>query len=169
MPETTQQYTQKLLGYIEGKQPLRVQRETPKKLAALIKGKSKKQLMHPPAPGKWSVAQILAHLADSEIAVSWRLRQMLSSNGIAIQGYDQDAWAEAFDYARRDPRQSLASFRLLRENNLALLKGVPRKLWENHGVHQERGIETVTHFVNLVTGHDVNHLLQVEGILKKGQ
>jgi hypothetical protein len=146
-----------------------VQRDTPIKLAALIKGKSKKQLMHRPSPDKWSVAEIMAHLADSEIAVSWRLRQMLSNDGIAIQGYDQDSWAATFDYARRDPRQSLASFRVLRENNLALLKGVPRKLWENHGVHQERGNESVAHFVNLVTGHDVNHLRQVEKILKKGR
>jgi len=169
MPESTEQYKQRLLSYIEGKQPLRVQKETPGKLAALIKRKTQKQLAHRPARGKWSVAEILAHLADSEIAVSWRLRQMISTNGVAIEGYNQDAWAAAFRYARRDPRQSLESFRILRENNLALLKGVPRKLWENHGIHQERGVETVSHFIDLVTGHDVNHLLQIEKILKNGK
>jgi uncharacterized damage-inducible protein DinB len=169
MKETAEQYTRRILSYIEGKQPLRVQRETPGKLAALIKGKSKKQLTHRPAPGKWSVAEVLAHLADSEIAVSWRLRQMISTNGVAIEGYNQDAWADAFHYARRDPRESLQSFRTLREDNLTLLKRVPRKLWENHGIHQERGVETVAHFIDLVTGHDVNHLMQIEKILKEGK
>lgn len=169
MQETTEQYIQRLLGYAEGKQPLRVQQATPAKLASLIKGKSRKQLTQPPAPGKWSVAQILAHLSDAEIAISWRLRQMLSKDGVAIQGYDQDLWAVTFEYAKRDPRQSLASFRALRENNVALLQGVPRKLWQNHGVHEERGVETISHFVSMVTGHDINHLQQVEKILKKNR
>jgi hypothetical protein len=60
----------------------------------------------------------------------------------------------------------LATFRTLREANLALLKSVPRKLWENYGVHQERGNESVSHVVHMVAGHDLNHLRQVEAILK---
>ena len=162
-----QQYTDRMLSNIDGKEPLRVQQSTPKKLAALVKGRKKAQLVRRPAPGKWSVAEIMAHLADTEIVVSWRLRQILSSNGVAIQPYDQDLWANTFDYAHRDPRRSLESFRMLRENNLALLKAAPRKLWENYGVHQERGNESVAHTVRMIAGHDVNHLQQVENILKK--
>jgi hypothetical protein len=60
----------------------------------------------------------------------------------------------------------LESFTVLRENNLALLKAVPRKLWDNYGVHSERGNETVAHVARMVAGHDVNHLLQVEKILR---
>ena len=166
MAETTQQYTQRLLSYGEGKDPLRLQQAAPKKLASLLKGKTAKQLMRRPAPDKWSIAEILAHLADAELAIAWRLRQVLTNNAISIQAYDQDLWAKTFDYARRDPRESLANFRVLREANLALLKSVPRKLWENYGVHQERGNESVSHVVRMVAGHDLNHLRQVEGILK---
>ncbi|HKV92789.1 MAG TPA: DinB family protein [Candidatus Angelobacter sp.] len=166
MPETGEQYTQRLLSYGEGKDPLRLQQAAPKKLAKLLKGKNKKQLMRKPAPDKWSIAEIVAHLADGEIAIAWRLRQILSNNAIPIQAYDQDSWAKAFNYARRDPRQSLANFTSLREANLALLKSVPRKLWENYGVHQERGNESVSHVVRMVAGHDINHLLQIEAILK---
>jgi len=163
--ETAQQYTQRLVSHTEGKEPLLLQRAAAKKLAALIKGKQKKRLMRRPAPGKWSIAEIMAHLADSEIVIGWRLRQILSTNGVPIQAYDQDRWASTFDYAHRDPRQSLESFRVVRESNLALLKAVPRPTWENYGVHQERGNESVGHFVRMVAGHDLNHLRQVEAIL----
>jgi hypothetical protein len=122
--------------------------------------------MRRPAPDKWSVAEIVAHLADAELAISWRLRQVLANNAIPIQAYDQDLWAKTFNYARRDPRQSLASFRALREANVTLLKSVPRKLWENYGVHAERGNESVNHIVKMVAGHDLNHLQQIQKILQ---
>jgi hypothetical protein len=166
MQETVQDYTQRLLSYGEGKDPLRLQQAAPKKLALLLKGKTGKQLMRRPAPDKWSVAEIVAHLADAELAISWRIRQILSNNAVPIQAYDQDVWAKTFDYARRDPRQSLANFRTLREANVALLKSVPRKLWDNYGVHEERGNESVSHVVRMVAGHDLNHLQQIQRILK---
>jgi hypothetical protein len=166
MQETAQEYTQRLLSYGDGKDPLRLQQVAPGKLAALLKGKTGKQLMQRPAPDKWSVAEILAHLADAELAISWRLRQVLANNAIPIQAYDQDLWARTFNYARRDPRQSLANFSALREANIALLKSVPRKLWDNYGVHAERGNESVNHIVKMVAGHDLNHLQQIQKILQ---
>ncbi|HLJ88683.1 MAG TPA: DinB family protein [Candidatus Angelobacter sp.] len=167
MAQPASDYVRRILSYSQGKDPLRLLQSTPKKLAALIKGKNPKELKRKPAPGKWSVAEIMAHLADSEIAISWRLRQVLSTKGAPLQGYDQDAWASTFGYARRDPKRSHESFQLLRENNLAILKGVPRKLWSNHGMHQELGKLTAENIVRLVAGHDVNHLLQIEEILKR--
>jgi hypothetical protein len=166
MQETPQEYTKRILGYSAGKEALGLQQTAPKKLAALLKGKNKKHLTRRPAPDKWSVAEIVAHLADSEVAIAWRLRQILSRNGIPLQAYDQDAWATTFDYVHRDPKQSLEMFRVLRESNIALLKSVPRKLWDNYGVHQERGNESVAHTVRLIAGHDLNHLQQVEKIVK---
>jgi hypothetical protein len=169
MPETAQQYTERLVGYLHGKDALRSQQEAPWKLAALLKGRKKQQLTRRPAPGKWSVAEIVAHLADAEIAISWRLRQILSTDGVALQAYDQDSWAAAFAYARRDPKDSLAHYRIMREANVALLKSVPRKLWDNHGMHAERGRETIAHMVRLAAGHDLNHLQQIERILKNNR
>jgi hypothetical protein len=166
MQETVQEYTQRLLSYADGKDPLRLQQAAPAKLAALLKGKTGKHLTHRPAPDKWSVSEIVAHLADAELAISWRLRQVLANNAIPIQPYDQDLWARTFNYARRDPRQSLVNFRTLREANIALLKSVPRKLWENYGIHAERGNESVNHLVKMVAGHDLNHLQQVQKILQ---
>jgi uncharacterized damage-inducible protein DinB len=168
MQETPQQYIQRILGLVEGKDPLQVQSETAKKLAKLIKPLSKKQLSARPEPGKWSIAEILAHLADGEIVDAWRLRLVIGQNGAPIQAFDQDVWAQAFDYPRRDPKVSLETFRLLRENNLRMLKALPKNLWENHGMHAERGKETIAHIVRMFAGHDLNHLAQVEKIAKAG-
>ena len=129
MQETPQQYTQRMLSNSRGKDPLRLQQATPGKLATLIRRLSKKQLTRRPAPGKWSIAEILAHLADAELVIGYRMRLILASNGTVIQAFDQDAWAQTFNYNRRDPRTSVETFRVLRENNLRLLKSVPRKSW----------------------------------------
>ncbi|MGA8150638.1 MAG: DinB family protein [Terriglobales bacterium] len=169
MQETAQQYIQRMLGYTEGKEPLRVQQETPRKLQKLIKPLSKTQLTRQPEPGKWSIAQILAHLADAELVGGWRMRSIIGSNGISLQPFDQDVWAETFAYSRRAPKLSLETFCALRENNLRLLKALPKNLWENYGMHQERGKETIAHIVRMFAGHDLNHLSQVEKIAKASQ
>jgi hypothetical protein len=165
--ETTQQYVQRILANLDGKDPLKVQKTTAKKLQKIIKPLGKKELKRKPAPDKWSIAEILAHLADAELVVGWRLRLILSSDGAPIQAFDQDSWAKAFAYGDREPYESLRAFKFQRELNLALLKSVPRKLWENHGLHSERGKETVTQLLGLYAGHDVNHLRQIELIAKR--
>jgi hypothetical protein len=166
MQETPQQYTQRMLKHSQGKNPLRLQKGTHKKLAALTKRLNKKKLTRRPAPDKWSIAEILAHLADAELVIGYRIRLILASNGTAIQAFDQDAWAKTFNYGRRDPKISLETFRFLRENNLRLLNSVPRPSWENYGLHQERGKESVEHLMKMMAGHDLNHLLQIEKIVK---
>ena len=166
MPETPQQYTQRIMGHVNQDDPIRVQQSTARKLEKLIKPLSKKQLTQRPETGKWSIAEILAHLADAELVGGWRMRLIAGSNGVSIQPFDQDVWTEIFNYARRDPRASLETFRLLRENNLRMLKALPKNLWENYGMHQERGKETITHIVRMFAGHDLNHLAQVEKIVK---
>jgi uncharacterized damage-inducible protein DinB len=168
MQETPQQYIQRILGHVTGKDPIRIQHETAKKLQKLIKPLSKKRLSQRPEPGKWSIAEILAHLADAELAGGWRLRLIAGQDGVPVQAFDQDVWAKTFDYANRDPRQSLQTFRVLRENNLRMLKSLPKNVWENHGMHQERGKETIAHIVRMFAGHDLNHLAQIERIAKRG-
>jgi hypothetical protein len=164
MPETAQQYIQRILGHVEGQDAIKVQRTTMPKLKKLINGLTPKEVKWKPAPGKWSIAEIVAHLADVEIVASWRMRSVLGANGTAIQAFDQDVWASVFQYGKRDPKQSLEVFRVLRENNLAMLKALPRESWENYGMHAERGKETIAHLARMFAGHDTNHVLQIEGI-----
>jgi len=165
MNETPQQYTQRVFGYIEGKQPLAVQGATAKKLERLIKGVPAAKLRKRPAPDKWSVSEILAHLADAEIVGGFRMRLILGAPGTAIAAFDQDAWVTSGHYNKRDPRKSVEQFRAVREANLALLKSLTPEQWKHYGMHSERGQESIEHIVRMFAGHDVNHLRQIEGIL----
>src|ERR1700704_6015282 len=165
MAETPQQYTARILGNLADQGPLKVQAATPKKIERLVKAASAAKLRKRPAPDKWSVAEILAHLADVEIAVGWRLRQILGAPGTPIQAYDQDSWAAAGHYAKRDPRKCVEQIRVAREGNLALLKSLTPEQWKHHGMHAERGVETIEHTVRMIAGHDINHTKQIERIL----
>jgi uncharacterized damage-inducible protein DinB len=167
MQETPQQYIQRTLGLVEGKDPLQVQKATAETLAKLIQGLDQPRLTQRPGPGQWSIAEILAHLGDAEVVGAWRMRLVLGQNGATIQSFDQNVWAETFNYQHRDARASLEAFRVLRTSNLALLESIPEKLWENYGTHQERGKETIAHIVNMYAGHDLNHLRQVEAMAQK--
>ncbi len=141
-----------------------MQKATASKLKKLIHGLSPKQLKWKPEPRKWSIAEILAHLADAEIVGSWRMRLIIGASGTTVQPFDQDAWASVFQYGKRDAKHSLEVFRILRENNLAMLKALPPESWDNFGMHLERGKETITHMTRMFAGHDTNHARQIEGI-----
>lgn len=167
MKETPKQYTQRILGYVEGKRPLAVQAATAGKLARLVRGLSGAQLRRRPAPGKWSIGEILAHLAETEIVTGWRYRMMLSVSGGPIQAYNQDDWARNQRYERMDPRRSLATFSALRAFNVALLKSLKPAMLQRYGMHAERGKESVAHFTRMIAGHDLNHLAQVERIRRQ--
>jgi len=164
MQETAQQYIQRILGHVDGHDAIKVQRATAAKLKKLTHGLTPKELKWKPEPGKWAIVEIVAHLADVEIVASWRMRSVLGANGTAIQPFDQDVWASVFQYGKRDAGQSLEIFRVLRENNLAMLKALPLESWDNYGMHAERGKETIAHLARMFAGHDTNHILQVESI-----
>jgi DinB family protein len=165
MQETAQQYIQRILGHVEGQEPIKVQGSTAARLKKLTTGLTPKQLKLQPEPGKWSIAEILAHLADAEIAGSWRMRSIIGADGVTLQPFDQDVWASVFVYAQRDAKHSLEVFRVLRENNLMMLKALPPEAWDKHGMHLERGKETLAHVVRMFAGHDNNHVLQIEHIV----
>lgn len=165
MQETPQQYTQRMLGNSRGQDPIKVLSATPRKLASLTKGVSAARLRKRPEPHKWSAAEILAHLADAELVIGWRVRLILGAPGTPIQAFDQDSWVTALHYDKRDPRLSLAQMRAVREANVALYKSLTPEQWKHFGMHSERGQESVEHIVRMIAGHDINHIQQIERIL----
>ena len=167
MAETFKQYKQRILSYTGGRKPLPLLRAAPRRLESLVRGRSRKQLARRPAPKKWSVVEIMAHLADSEVVLGWRFRMMLSQSGAPIQAFDQNLWAEGGRYARREVRHLLGLYRAMREANVRLLESLSAKQWRHYGVHSERGRESIADTARLLAGHDLNHLLQVRRILKK--
>jgi hypothetical protein len=158
-------YQQRLDAYTEGKDFLAMQRETIVLLAAFIEKAPPAKLNMRPAPDKWSVIEIVAHLAEDELTSSWRYRQMLQNPGITLAGFDQDLWAELGDYSAWEPHEGWEMFRLLREANLRMLAQLSPEQWECFGMHAERGRITVKHLARHMAGHDRNHIDQIRKIL----
>ena len=166
MAETVQQYVRRIRGYVAGKDPLRVQQATPGRIRKLVRRLPPRRLKRRPAPGKWSIAEILAHLADVELVGGNRIRMILGKPGTPVQAFDQDDWARAMRYQRQDARQSLEAFCVMRERNLALLRSLTPRQWRQYGMHQERGKESVARIAEMFAGHDLNHLKQIERLAK---
>jgi len=165
MSLTPQQYTERILGQLEGRQPLSVLAATAATLDRLIGSVPAAALRSRPAPQKWAVNEILAHLADAEIVIAFRIRSILGSPGISVAAYDQDRWVTSGHYDERDSHKSVEQFRVLRDGNLALLESLEPEQWKHHGMHSERGPESIEHIVRMTAGHDINHLRQIEQIL----
>lgn len=167
MQETAQEYKQRIFGYLADEDPLKIQSATSKKLERMISRASGAKLRKQPAPGKWSVSEILAHLADVELVIGYRIRTILGAPGSPIQAFDQDKWAQAMGYGKADARRSLERFTGFRKANLDLLKSLSPAQWRYHGMHAERGEESIETIAKLNAGHDINHLRQIEKILSQ--
>ena len=157
-------YVDAVLGLVEGKDPRRVLGETPDAARRAIAGLDDAALARPEEPGRWSIRHVLRHLADSEIVWGWRLRMVLAHEAPALTGYDQDAWANRLGYADADPHESLEELKVLRRGTLRLLDRATPSDLERHGMHVERGKESVAHMIRLYAGHDLLHLRQIERI-----
>lgn len=164
MPDT-EEYLNRIRDYAQGRDPLELQGQTATVLAELLAGASDQQLKARPGQDKWSIAEILAHLADDEISSAWRYRQMVEHNGIALAGFDQDLWSRVGDYGSRTPQESLELFRLLRKANLQFLHQLTPEQWDCFGIHAERGRITVRDLAAHMAGHDANHVEQIRKIL----
>ena len=116
------------------------------------------------APGKWSIRQIMAHLADSEMVGAYRYRLVAAEENPALTAFDQNAWTRNLDYARRKPKASLETFRRIRAENYELLKALPEGAFERSGNHTERGIVTLRQLVEVNAEHAENHARQIQGV-----
>src|SRR5271157_1920537 len=117
-----------------------------------------------PAPGKWSVRQIVAHLADSEIVAAHRIRQVLAEDHPVMTWFDEELWAVNLDYARRKPKQSLETLRHLRAENYELLKSVPESAFGRGGLHSTFGPKTLLQMLDAFGAHVENHARQIQEV-----
>ncbi|MFA6457267.1 MAG: DinB family protein [Bacteroidota bacterium] len=167
MQETPQQYVIRILSNLEGKDSLSILKSTPQKIKRIISGVNKRTLTARPEPGKWSVTEIVAHLAETEIVLGWRYRSIAGKNGVTLQPFEQDDWARNSKYAQANIIEMLELYSVVRRANIRFLTGLTKEQWQQHGMHQERGKETIAHLVNLEAGHDINHFKQIQKILTK--
>ena len=157
-------YAKQLLLYVVDKEPLEVFESTPSAIAKTVRGLSDRQLQKSPRAGKWSIAEIVSHLADGEIVLGYRIRKVLAEPGAKIESYDQNKWAKDLHYEKMDCRERLVLFTAVRKANVKLLKSLRPAEWKRYGIHAERGKENIEKMLLLYAGHDMNHLKQIETI-----
>ena len=131
-------------------------------LAVVLTGVFGEEEDFTPAPGKWSVRQIVAHLADAELVGAHRFRQVIAEDNPTIVAFDQDAWTRNLDYARRKPKQSLETFRRIRAENYELLKELPASAYERAGNHTETGRLTLRQVLEGFARHAESHARQLQ-------
>ena len=154
-------YIKRILSNIIDKDAFNIFCQTSSRLKHLLKGLSERQLNTPLAKGKWSLAQIIAHLCDSELVMGYRYRMAIAQSGCDIQAFDQNKWAKSLRYDSSDAQLKFELFQKMRNDNIVLLSSLTAKEWKHFGMHEERGKETVERMVQMEAGHDVNHLKQI--------
>jgi hypothetical protein len=162
--EAAASYKAKILRHQAGRDFLALQAAAPAKLVSLVAELSAEQLAQRPRPAKWSIQEIVAHLADDELVGAYRLRMILSSPGTELQAFDQDVWARTGRYHATNVSAALELFRMLREWNLVLLHSLRTEEWDEFGVHAERGVESIRDIAMYYAGHDINHFEQIDAI-----
>lgn len=167
MQETPQQYIDRIVSNVGGDDPWKVLESSPRRLRQLVGGRTDAELSRQPGPGRWSARAIVAHLADCEVVSGWRLRSILAIDGVPLQPFDQNRWAETFKYEEIAVADSLDLFEANRRANIRLLRSAGAAALEHYGMHAERGKESIAHLIRLNAGHDLNHIRQIEGLLGK--
>jgi len=160
-------YVRKIDAFRAGREPIALITTAPGKFARAVAGLSASQMRRRPARGKWSIIEILGHLHDTEVVYGYRYRLALAQPGVPIQGYDQAVWTDRLHHRKGNARRLLEGIRVSREGNLEMLLRTKRDWKRGYGMHSERGKETVGRTIELIAGHDLNHLSQIQAIRKQ--
>ena len=158
-------YTRALLELLGDRDPLSVAAELIPWLERRTAGQNDATLRRPEAPGKWSVIEVIQHLADTEVVYAWRTRQILTQDRPPIQGYDQDAWARTLGYDTADLTVALGQLRGVRTANLRLWRSLTPAQLARVGLHSERGPESLDLVLRMMGAHDLVHRRQIDRVL----
>lgn len=160
-------YVDSVLELVGDKDPLEILGATVETIRSQTANLTQESLSRPEVPGKWSILEMMQHLADAELVWSFRLRKVIAEDRPALAGYDQNRWAEQLGYKDADFREVLELFSVLRRANLKLLYAQGPAVFTRVAVHAERGEETLQKLLKLFAGHDLAHLNQLERIKKR--
>jgi uncharacterized damage-inducible protein DinB len=150
------------LDVLGSEDPLEVIRSTPARLAKVYSALSPEQAEARSAPGKWNLREVMAHLADCEVAWAWRLRYAYGAESPVLQPFDQDSWARPYSaYTLPDAR---SAFEGLRAWNVALVSALTDADKAKIYTHPERGEEPLWTLVQIMAGHDLHHLKTLEAL-----
>jgi hypothetical protein len=133
-------------------------------VAVAATGAAGQELDYVSGQDKWSLRQILCHLADAELVGAERFRRVIAEDNPTIVGYDQNAWARNLDYSRRKISQALETFRHVRQENYELIKDLPEESYKRFGTHTERGRLTLLDLLRIYAEHAEKHARQIRGV-----
>ena len=159
-----QRYVEAILELLGDRDPIALLTTFPDLLTRATAGLSDEELRRPEREGKWSIIEVVKHVADTELVYSFRFRIALAQEKPPITGFDQDSWASRLGYRSADLARTLELFRVVRAANVDLLKGLTAAELSRAGLHEERGEESVELMTKLAAGHDLIHLRQIERI-----
>lgn len=146
---------------LEGADPVEALRKAPKRFKKLLKGLSEKQLAKRPSEGKWSIKEVLAHLADGEVISGSRMRFVAAQPRSTLIGYDQDLFVANLGIERVKTKALFEAFEAARALNVALIERLPEEAFARVGLHSERGEESLDMMVSMYAGHDFIHERQI--------
>lgn len=133
-------------------------------LAMSMTGAAGAELDFIPEPGKWSVRQIICHLADSELVGAMRFRQIIAEDRPILQAFDEKAWATSLGYEKRKASHVIEIFRHIRGENYALLNDLPEETFQRVGIHSQRGPITLLDLLTTFTNHPEKHTAQLRAV-----
>ena len=117
-----------------------------------------------PAPDRWSIQEILIHIADSEVNSYSRCRKIISEPGSKITVYDQDKWSEKLNYNNTDYKDALSLFKYLRKMTVNLIKELPEEFWKLSAQHEEYGEYTLERWLEIYENHIPGHINQMKKV-----
>jgi DinB family protein len=140
--------------------------KTPQILETLL-GDLPGELLHwKPKADRWSISEVLAHLAALEQVYAERVQRMTAENSPPLAKYDLAGAAARGDYSRGSGRENLEHFTHTRRSTLAMLSGLPASVGARTGVHSELGTITLAQMLNEWANHDLGHLRQIEELYR---
>lgn len=146
--------------------PLAALAAAPRALARALGRTPRRLLARRPAPRAWSVAEVVGHLLDAEVALGWRVRKAVAEPGAPIVAWDQEKWTEGLRHRRADARQMLAAYAALRAAHVALAQRLGPAERRRGGRHPEYGPLRVDQMLAHFAEHDLNHLEQIRAVLR---
>jgi uncharacterized damage-inducible protein DinB len=158
------EYTRALLEMLGERDPLEVMISTPAVLRDGVSALTDAQIRTPEKTGKWSILNLLQHLANTELIYATRIRFPVAEDRPPIVGFDQEAWVSRLWHGDEPVEQVLQQYEALRGANLRFLRRLTDEEWEREGIHTERGPESVRHTIRLGAGHDLVHRAQLARI-----